>query len=81
MKTVSHHDRKDIRLKDVFIPPPGKTTSPPARVICPALNTDGAGPGATTRADTSKRHGDKLLDKTLADSFPASDPPSSGHIT
>ena len=36
-------------------------------------------PGVTTTIETHDQ--DKKLDKTLMDSFPTSDPPSSSHIT
>jgi len=94
MKTDMPRSRKDIRCKDIGIkgvtpPQNGKIAHAADRVICPALGDRRPGSGSSTAPSPAgpsarrarKKHDDQLLDETLEESFPASDPPSSGHIT
>lgn len=63
------------RLKDHDLPPASANKKAP-------INSSNQGSGLDKNSDTSRlKSREDLLDKTVEDSFPASDPPSKTPIT
>lgn len=85
MKTRTSGHTNDIRCLDLpqGIPPSrGHDDTRPTggRTICPALDDDARSKSHVKRVK-QKKHDDLLREEALQETFPASDPPSSGHFT